>query len=110
MSDLSKLIKIVKQLRSPDGCDWDKEQTKESLVPYFLEETYEVIEAIEKKDNLALKEELGDLLLHIVFQAELMAETENYSISDSIENVCNKLVNRHPHIFFVFIIINNEFD
>ena len=65
------LIEVLKKLRAPDGCDWDKTQTAESLVPYLLEETYEVIEAIEDKDVVTLKEELGDLTLHILFQAEL---------------------------------------
>ena len=64
---LENLIKILKKLRSSDGCDWDKEQTHESLIPYLLEETYEVIEAIQTKDYKLLKEELGDLLLHIIF-------------------------------------------
>ncbi len=86
MSNLSKLFDIVQKLRAPGGCDWDKSQTQESLIPYLLEETYEVIEAIEKKDYLSLKEELGDLLLHIVFQAELLSEIENYSIDESINN------------------------
>ena len=99
MSDLTNLINIVKKLRAPNGCDWDKEQTPESLIPYLLEETYEVIEAIEQNDNIALKEELGDLLLHIVFQAELLSEKQSFNISESIENVVNKLINRHPHIF-----------
>ena len=90
MSDLSKLISIVKQLRAPDGCDWDKEQTKDSLIPYFIEEMYEVIEAIEGNDTSALKEELGDLLLHIVFQSEILSENQNYQIKDSIKNVCEK--------------------
>ena len=70
-NDLNKLINIVKKLRAPNGCDWDREQTHKSLIPYLLEETYEVIEAINNNDYEALKEELGDLLLHIVFQAEL---------------------------------------
>ena len=99
MSDLTNLINIVKKLRAPNGCDWDKEQTPESLIPYLLEETYEVIEAIEQNDNIALKEELGDLLLHIVFQAELLSEKQSFDINESIENVVNKLINRHPHIF-----------
>jgi len=99
MSDLSKLINIVKKLRAPDGCDWDKEQTKETLIPYLLEETHEVIEAIENNDHDGLKEELGDLLLHVVFQGELLSEVFEYSLNDSIENVVNKLINRHPHVF-----------
>tara|TARA_B100001750_G_C15446061_1_gene566255 strand:- start:545 stop:1303 length:759 start_codon:yes stop_codon:yes gene_type:complete len=99
MSQLNKLINIVKKLRAPDGCEWDKEQTSESLVPYLLEETYEVIEAIEQNDYIALKEELGDLLLHVVFQAELLSENKDYTINESIDNVVNKLIKRHPHIF-----------
>ena len=99
MSDLSELINIVKKLRSPDGCDWDKKQTSKSLIPYFLEEAYEVIEAIEKNNQNSLKEELGDMLLHIVFQAELASENESFTIIDSIKNINNKLIDRHPHIF-----------
>tara|TARA_Y100001970_G_scaffold229166_1_gene284194 strand:- start:439 stop:1206 length:768 start_codon:yes stop_codon:yes gene_type:complete len=96
----NKLIDIIKILRSPDGCDWDKEQTHESLIPYLLEETYEVIEAINNNDYIALKEELGDLLLHIVFQAELALEKKQFNIMDSLEGVNKKLISRHPHIFY----------
>ena len=71
MSKFDKLQEIVKKLRAPDGCDWDKEQTHESLTPYLLEEVYEVIEAIENRDFNLLKEELCDLLLHIIFEADL---------------------------------------
>ena len=99
MKEFNKLIEIVRKLRAPDGCDWDKEQTHDSLTPYLLEETYEVIEAIDKRDYSLLKEELGDLILHVVFQAELAKENNNFSIKDSINNINNKLINRHPHIF-----------
>ena len=95
----SKLIQILKDLRSPDGCDWDKEQTHKSLVPYLIEETYEVIEAIENNDSKALKEELGDLLLHVLFQAELSSEKKEFDIFDSLDSINNKLVRRHPHVF-----------
>jgi len=98
-NSLKKLIDIVKKLRSPNGCEWDKEQTHKSLIPYLLEETYEVIEAINNNDYLALKEELGDLLLHIVFQAELASEKQQFEIENSIININNKLIDRHPHIF-----------
>ena len=98
-NDLNKLINIVKKLRAPNGCDWDREQTHKSLIPYLLEETYEVIEAINNNDYEALKEELGDLLLHIVFQAELASEKKMFKIDNSINNINNKLINRHPHIF-----------
>ena len=99
MSKLDQLRKIVKKLRSPDGCDWDKEQTHKSLVPYLIEETYEVIEAIENNDSKALKEELGDLLLHVLFQAELSSEKKEFDIFDSLDSINNKLVRRHPHVF-----------
>ena len=96
---LEDLIQTLKKLRSPNGCEWDKEQTHKSLIPYLLEETYEVIEAIEDKDYVLLKEELGDLLLHVIFQAELASEKEKFNIFDSIQNINDKLISRHPHIF-----------
>lgn len=99
MNSFEKLIEIVKILRSPNGCDWDKKQTHETLTPYLLEETYEVIEAIENKDYESLKEELGDLLLHVIFQADLASDNNKFSINESIESVNKKLIDRHPHIF-----------
>ena len=93
------LVNIVEKLRSPEGCPWDKEQTHESLLPYFLEEAYEVIESVELKDWETLKEELGDVLLHILLQAKIADETNKFNISDSLEVINNKLVNRHPHVF-----------
>ena len=93
------LVNIVEKLRSPEGCPWDKEQTHESLLPYFLEEAYEVIESVELKDWGTLKEELGDVLLHILLQAKIADETSKFNISDSLETINNKLVNRHPHVF-----------
>ena len=73
-----ELINILKTLRAPGGCDWDREQTHSSLIPYLTEETYEVIEAIENNDSDSLKEELGDLLLHVLFQAELSSEKKQF--------------------------------
>ena len=99
MNDLDRLICIVKKLRAPDGCDWDNVQTSKSLIPYLLEETYEVIESIEQKNFKALKEELGDLLLHVIFQAELASEKNKFDIYDIIKNINDKLMSRHPHIF-----------
>ena len=93
------LVNIVEKLRSPEGCPWDKEQTHESLLPYFLEEAYEVIESVELKEWETLKEELGDVLLHILLQAKIADETNKFNISDSLEGINNKLVNRHPHVF-----------
>ncbi len=94
-----KLIEILKELRSPNGCEWDKDQTHESLIPYLIEETYEVVEAIRNKDSKELKEELGDLLLHVVFQAELSSEKKEFDIFDSLDSINNKLINRHPYVF-----------
>ncbi len=99
IEELHRLIQIVRKLRAPDGCDWDNIQTSKSLIPYLLEETYEVIEAIEKEDSILLKEELGDLLLHVIFQSEIASENNLFQFSDSIRHVSNKLVDRHPHIF-----------
>ena len=93
------LVNIVDKLRSPEGCPWDKEQTHESLLPYFLEEAYEVIESVELKDWETLKEELGYVLLHILLQAKIADETNKFNISDSLNVINNKLVNRHPHVF-----------
>lgn len=94
-----ELINLVKRLRGPDGCPWDKEQTSESLVSYMLEETYEVIETIDEKNWDGLKEELGDLILHIVFQAVIAKENKLFDISESLNNINEKLVRRHPHVF-----------
>lgn len=96
---LDELVNTLKVLRSPNGCDWDKKQTSKSLVPYLLEETYELIEAIEDEQNENIKEELGDLLLHIIFQTELAFENNKFSLDDVIYDIKNKLVQRHPHIF-----------
>ncbi len=94
-----KLIDIIKTLRAPGGCEWDREQTSETLIPYLLEETYEVIEAIEDKNSQLLKEELGDLMLHILFQTELAEESGKFTLSDSLNFISEKLVKRHPHVF-----------
>tara|TARA_Y100001970_G_scaffold294271_1_gene449569 strand:+ start:3520 stop:4308 length:789 start_codon:yes stop_codon:yes gene_type:complete len=94
-----KLIEIVEKLRGPDGCPWDKEQTHESLLPYFLEETYEVIESVELEDWNTLQEELGDIMLHVLLQAQIATEKSKFSIEDSLENINKKLIKRHPHVF-----------
>jgi len=95
----ARLIEIVRKLRGPGGCKWDRAQTHKSLVPYMTEELYEVIEAIEEDDMRKLKEELGDLLLHVVFQADLAEEEGHFTLADSIETISSKLVRRHPHVF-----------
>jgi MazG family protein len=91
------LIEVMARLRA--GCPWDREQTHRSLVPYLIEETYEVVEAIENADNEGLCEELGDLLLQIVFHAQLGAETASFTVADVIDALANKMVRRHPHVF-----------
>ena len=86
-------------LRSPDGCPWDKEQTPQTLKPYLVEETYEVLDALEAEDWAELKEELGDLLLQIVFHAQLMAEAGEFTIDDVAQAIADKMTRRHPHVF-----------
>jgi MazG family protein len=95
----SDLVAILHRLRSPGGCPWDAEQTHESLRPYLIEEAYEVLEAIDARDDAELRDELGDLLLQVVFHSELGAERRAFDIDDVTENICAKLVRRHPHVF-----------
>ena len=94
-----ELLEVLRKLRAPGGCPWDREQTSQSLVPYLLEETYEIIEAIEDGNIDSLKEELGDLSLHILFQAELARESEQFDIADSLKLITEKLIHRHPNVF-----------
>jgi MazG family protein len=94
-----ELVKIVQHLRAPDGCPWDREQTNASLLPYFLEEAYEMIESVDNENWSELKEEVGDLLLHAVLQAVIAAENDHFTIEGSIKNINEKLVRRHPHVF-----------
>ncbi|PHM38975.1 nucleoside triphosphate pyrophosphohydrolase [Xenorhabdus mauleonii] len=97
---IERLKGIMAQLRHPeDGCSWDKVQTSASIAPYTLEETYEVLDAIERNDANDLKEELGDLLFHIVFYAQMAQEQQQFDFDDICEAVCDKLERRHPHIF-----------
>jgi MazG family protein len=90
---------IMAKLRAPGGCPWDREQTFDSIRKYTLEETYEVLDAIERRDWGHLKEELGDLLLQVLFYAEMASEAGHFSISDVISELNRKLVRRHPHVF-----------
>src|SRR5215510_5106184 len=95
----ARLVEIMATLRGPTGCPWDREQTPDTLKPYLIEETYEVLEALEAKDLHAFKEELGDLLLQIVFHSQLMAEAGAFTIDDVAQAIGDKLVRRHPHVF-----------
>ncbi|MBF0505852.1 MAG: nucleoside triphosphate pyrophosphohydrolase [Nitrospirae bacterium] len=99
MDNFGKLLDIMERLRAEDGCPWDREQTKETLTPYLLEETYEVIEAIGENSPQKIKEELGDLLFQIVFHCQLAKESGEFSIEDVIEGISEKLTRRHPHVF-----------
>jgi tetrapyrrole methylase family protein/MazG family protein len=94
-----ELVRIMARLRAPDGCPWDRKQTHDSLKPYLLEETYEVLETIDHQDTHKLKEELGDLLLQIVFHAQIGTESGTFTIREVMEQLAEKLVRRHPHVF-----------
>lgn len=93
------LINIMTTLRSEDGCPWDKEQTHESLKQYLIEETYEVLEAIDLKDKGKIAEELGDVMLQVVFHSQIAKEKGAFDIETVIDGICRKMVNRHPHVF-----------
>lgn len=96
---IEHLREIVARLRSPGGCPWDIEQTPDSLIPGMIEEVYEVIEAIEKRDHVNLREELGDLLLQVVMQAQIASEEGRFHFDDLTAAVSEKLIRRHPHVF-----------
>ncbi len=95
----SKLVRLMATLRAPNGCPWDRKQTHESLKPYLLEETYEVLETIDRRDRAKLAEELGDVLLQVIFHSQIAAEAERFTIDDVIERLSDKLIRRHPHVF-----------
>jgi len=97
--EFTRLVDIVATLRAPDGCPWDREQTIDSLKPFVVEETYEVLEAIDRHDHRALCEELGDFVFEAVFLAQLESEAAHFSIADSLKSIADKLVRRHPHVF-----------
>lgn len=97
--DFNDLIEIMKYLRAPDGCPWDRVQTHQSIRSNMIEETYEVIEAIDTNDTELLKEELGDVLLQVVFHSEMASEENKFTIDDVVNDICQKLVIRHPHVF-----------
>jgi MazG family protein len=99
MREFTRLVEIVATLRSPEGCPWDREQTIDSLKPYVLEETYEVVEAIDRGDHAALREELGDFVFEAVFLAQLESEAGRFTIADSLTAIADKLIRRHPHVF-----------
>jgi len=93
------LVEIVKRLRAPDGCPWDKVQTHPSIRNDFIEEVYEAIEAIDEEDTEHLREELGDVLLQVVFHCEIESEQNHFNLDDAADEVCKKMILRHPHVF-----------
>ena len=97
--EFTRLMDIMAMLRGPDGCPWDREQTLDSLKPFVLEETYEVLEAIDHHDHAELCEELGDFVFEAVFLAQLESEAGHFEIADSLKIAADKLVRRHPHVF-----------
>ncbi|HYZ86590.1 MAG TPA: nucleoside triphosphate pyrophosphohydrolase [Bryobacteraceae bacterium] len=97
--EFQRLVSLMARLRAPDGCPWDREQNFDTIKPYLLEETYEVMNAIDAKDWPELAEELGDLLLQPVFFAQMAAEQGHFRIEDCLEAINNKLIRRHPHVF-----------
>jgi tetrapyrrole methylase family protein/MazG family protein len=99
MSEFERLVELVARLRGPEGCPWDRAQTHESLKGMLLEEAYEAIAAIEEGDPESLKDELGDLLLHVVFHSQIGSEAGEFTIEDVIEELTEKLIRRHPHVF-----------
>src|SRR5919204_4464221 len=94
-----RAVGVMVRLRAPGGCPWDREQTFDSIKPYTLEETYEVLEAIDNRDWEELTGELGDLLLQVLFYSEMAQEAGYFSIDDVLDRLTNKLVDRHPHVF-----------
>lgn len=96
---INDLIKIMKMLRAPGGCPWDREQTHQSIRKNFIEETYEAVEAIDAEDPKLLQEELGDVLLQIIFHTEMEEEKGSFSFEDVVTGICRKLIVRHPHVF-----------
>ena len=99
MSQFPKLVELMARLRGPDGCPWDRQQTYDTIKPFLLEETYEVVDAIGRRDWDEFANELGDLLLQIVFFAQMAAEENRFTIEDVIERIHTKMVRRHPHVF-----------
>src|SRR6516225_5978420 len=94
-----KLVAVMARLLAPGGCPWDREQTHDTLRPYLIEEAYEVLDALDSGDTEHIAEELGDLLLQVLFHAQLGAQAGRFDISDVIEHIRTKLIRRHPHVF-----------
>ena len=94
-----RFCEVVAKLRSPDGCPWDRKQTLASIKPYTLEETYELLEAIDSDDNSAIQEELGDVLLQVILDSQIAADESRFTLLDVVQQISDKMVRRHPHVF-----------
>lgn len=99
MDSIQNLHEIIVKLRAPDGCPWDKEQTFESLTPHIIEEAYELVDAIKSGNKMDIREELGDVLLHVVMLSAMGAETNDFNLNEVADFVSEKMVRRHPHVF-----------
>ncbi len=97
--DFQSLLRLVEVLRAPGGCPWDAEQTHQSIRSDLIEETYEVVEAIDTVDSVLLREELGDLLFQIIFHCDMEREAGRFTVDDVIQDICDKMILRHPHVF-----------
>jgi tetrapyrrole methylase family protein/MazG family protein len=96
---INELVEIMARLRAQDGCPWDRKQTHESLKRYLVEETAELLDAIDDQDDVGMKDELGDVLLNVLFHAQIASEEDRFGIQDVARNTCEKLIRRHPHVF-----------
>ena len=97
---IDKLLRIMKKLRDPKkGCPWDKKQTMQSIIPHTIEEVYEVAEQVQTKNYSKLKEELGDLLFQVVYISEIASEKNKFNFYDVVDEITNKMIKRHPHVF-----------
>jgi len=103
-----RLVEVVEKLRAPGGCPWDREQTHKSLRPYLIEEVYEVVDSIDNSDYFSMREELGDVLLHILFHSDIERESDRFDICDVIQTLTEKLIRRHPHVFGDVKVANSD--
>lgn len=99
LPEFRRLCEVIARLRAPDGCPWDRQQTLQSIKPYTLEETYELLEAIDADDNAAIQEELGDVLLQVILDAQIAADEHRFQLVQVVRQIADKMVHRHPHVF-----------
>lgn len=99
LPEFERLCRVVARLRSPDGCPWDRQQTMKTIKPYTLEETYELLEAIDSDDNAAIQEELGDVLLQVILDSQIASDESRFDLSAVVRGIADKMVRRHPHVF-----------